>query len=430
MPRVVLATAGSDGDVHPFIAIGLRLKARGIDVVIATRAGFRGKIEREGLGFHELRPDLADLDAAGISPEAVARGVTDPVTGLRFLVKRLILPFARATFDDLNAACEGADLMLAHRLVLAAPLVAEYRRLPWMSAVLQPLGFFSAYDPPVTGWAPALDAIRPWLGPAIYRPLLRYMAEKSAPWFEPLAALRAEVGLPPDPRSPLLEGPYGSEGTLGLYPKLFGEIQPDHPPGTRIVGFAGYDSEDGGAAALSPELEAFLDAGEAPAVFTLGASAAMNPGDFYQVSVQAAQRAGVRAVLVMGPDGLAARPQGLTDDIIACAYVPYSALFSRALIVAHPGGIGAGAQALLAGRPQLVTPFMADQPDNAARLARLGVARTLSPRRLTAASASRAIRTLASRPAYAAAARRAASTIEVENGAEAAADIIERAITR
>jgi len=427
--KVVLATAGSDGDVHPFIAIGLSLKARGIDTVIATRAGFRGKIEREGLGFHELRPDLADLEAAGLAPEAVARGVTDPVTGLRFLLKRLILPFARASFDDLLAACDGADLMVAHRLVLTAPLVAEYRDLPWMSAVLQPLGFFSAYDPPVTGWAPALDAIRPLLGPAVYRPLLRYMAEKSAPWFEPLRALRSELGLPPDPRSPLLEGPYGSRGTLGLYSKLFGEIQPDHPPGTRIVGFAAYDSQDGGSATLPPELAAFLDAGEPPVVFTLGASAAMNPGDFYQVSAQAAQRAGVRAVLVMGPVGQAARPETLCENIIACAYVPYSALFPRALIIAHPGGIGAGAQALMAGRPQLVTPFMADQPDNAAHLTRLGVARTLSPKRFTAASASRAIEALASRLAYADAARRAAVVMATENGAETAADVIARAIT-
>ena len=40
----------------------------------------------------------------------------------------------------------------------------------------------------------------------------------------------------------------------------------------------------------------------------------------------------------------------------------------------HHGGIGTTAQALAAGVPQLIMPLAHDQPDNAARVQRLGVA--------------------------------------------------------
>jgi rhamnosyltransferase subunit B len=43
----------------------------------------------------------------------------------------------------------------------------------------------------------------------------------------------------------------------------------------------------------------------------------------------------------------------------------------------HHGGVGSSAQALRAGIPQLVVPHAYDQFDNAMRLRRLGVGRTL-----------------------------------------------------
>ena len=47
MRKIVLATIGSLGDLHPFIAIGLALKARGFTVVLAVPADHVAKVERE-----------------------------------------------------------------------------------------------------------------------------------------------------------------------------------------------------------------------------------------------------------------------------------------------------------------------------------------------------------------------------------------------
>jgi rhamnosyltransferase subunit B len=59
------------------------------------------------------------------------------------------------------------------------------------------------------------------------------------------------------------------------------------------------------------------------------------------------------------------------------AYAPFSSLLPRLSLLIHHGGIGTSAQTLAAGIPQIVVPFAHDQFDNAARLRRLGVSRTL-----------------------------------------------------
>jgi UDP:flavonoid glycosyltransferase YjiC (YdhE family) len=70
-------------------------------------------------------------------------------------------------------------------------------------------------------------------------------------------------------------------------------------------------------------------------------------------------------------------------------YAPFSAVLPRAAALVHHGGIGTSAQALAAGRPQLVMPMTFDQPDNAARLQRLGVGRSLPPERFRGAAVAR-----------------------------------------
>jgi rhamnosyltransferase subunit B len=75
-------------------------------------------------------------------------------------------------------------------------------------------------------------------------------------------------------------------------------------------------------------------------------------------------------------------------------YEPFSRLLPRAAALVHHGGIGTAAQALRAGVPQLVVPGCYDQFDNAARLRRLGVSRTLSNGNYSPANVAGALRGL------------------------------------
>ncbi len=64
--RIVLSTFGSFGDVHPYIAIALELKARGHSVVIATSEVYREKMDALGLELHRVRPDVPSYDDRGV----------------------------------------------------------------------------------------------------------------------------------------------------------------------------------------------------------------------------------------------------------------------------------------------------------------------------------------------------------------------------
>jgi len=112
-------------------------------------------------------------------------------------------------------------------------------------------------------------------------------------------------------------------------------------------------------------------------------------------------------------------------DAIAIERAPHSLLFPRASAVVQQCGIGTMAQGLRSGRPMLAVPYSHDQPDNALRAERLGVARVVYPRRYRPARVARELEKLLSDPRYASSAARVAIEIAKEGGAEAACDAIE-----
>jgi rhamnosyltransferase subunit B len=415
--RIVLTTFGSLGDLHPYIAIALGLKTRGHEAVIATSGYYQQKIEALGIGFRAVRPNHAHPEA---DPELMQR-IMDRRQGSEFVIRELMMLALRESYEDTLAAAEGADLLVSHMLTFTTRLVAEKQGIPWASTFLQPLGLFSVYDPPVMPQAPFLAKLR-FLGPAFHR-LLFWCAKRSVrSWCEPWHRLRSEIGLPPTSESPLFKGQYSSSLVLMMFSKLLANRQRDWPPQAVISGFPFYDRD--GEGGMPAELVHFLDAGPPPLVFTLGSSAVVNAGPFYEHSVAAAKRLGHRAVLLVGKSPRN-RPDSLPDGVVAFAYAPYSELFPRAAIIVHQGGIGTTAQAMRSGRPMLVVPYAHDQPDNAERVARLGIARTVPVWRYTSNRAAAELQHLLDSPRYGQRASEVADQVRQEDGVRAACDALE-----
>jgi UDP:flavonoid glycosyltransferase YjiC (YdhE family) len=296
----------------------------------------------------------------------------------------------------------------------------------WASSVLAPLSFFSAHDPPVLPTAVWLSALRP-LGPLFHRALLAVARWSIGSWARPYHQIRAELGLPPIP-NPIFAGQHAPDLVLALFSPVLGRPQPDWPARTRLTGFAFHDED--GAPGLSEELARFLDAGPPPLVFTLGTSGVLDPGRFYQESAAAARLLGRRAVLLVGRAPAAPPPDPLPAGVAAFDYAPFSALFPRAAAVVHQGGVGTTGQALRAGVPMLVVPFGHDQPDNADRVRRLGVARVLPRARYTAARAAAALRPLLDDARYRARAAAVGRRVSAEDGAATACAALERMLGR
>jgi len=420
--KVVLATVGSLGDLHPFIALGQALRERGLDVVIACAAEYQSKVQAAGIAFHPLRPSFDEMQRdLGMDRAQLTRGA---VKQSRFLFRKLVLPYVRTAYEDMMGATADADLVLPSSLAFGARLAAERRGIPWIAVILQPMMFLSSYDPPIIPGAEWLSAVLRTLGPTPTRYALWTLKKAINGLFRPLHALRTDLGLAPTALNPLFDGQFAGGGAIGLYSRLLGGVQPDYPRPTSIVGFATFDSESGLAVGLEPALEAFLQSGTAPLVFTVGSLIVNSPGNFYRESLRAARTSKRRAVLLVGEQGLGEFAHVGSAEVFVCAYAPHSLLFPRAAAIVHHGGIGTLAQALRSGRPQLIVPYFADQLDNAARTARLGVGRISSPRRYNGASASRDLDRLLDDAGYLARAREVAESLAGEDGAARAARIV------
>jgi rhamnosyltransferase subunit B len=422
--RIVLSNIGTFGDINPLIAIALELKQRGHQPVMAVPAVYGPKIVPLGIEFHAVRPDLDPKNTL------LVEMVYDVRKGTERGLREFLFPALRETYDDLTAAATipaRADLLLLGELNYAGPLVAEVTGIPWASYVLAPLSFFSAFDPPVLPMYPRLaraDKAVPGMGRVIRR-LARFVSRK---WPQPVYDLRRELGLSRG-RNPLFDAKHSPDLVLALFSRVLGREQPDWPANTKITGFCFYDS-DAGNGALPSHLEAFLAAGPAPLVFTLGSAAVLAAGRFYEYGARAAQRLGMRAVLLIGTDARNRPRHPLPDSICVAEYAPYSALFSRASAVIHQGGVGTTAQCLRAGKPMLIMPYSHDQPDNARRMRRLKVARIIQKRYFTPLRVARKLRGLLENPVYAHRALHTALRIRGENGVAAACNALEELARR
>jgi rhamnosyltransferase subunit B len=418
--KVVLTAFGSYGDINPFVALALGLEAEGFEIVLASSETYRRKIESEGLAFCAVRPSLEQmLRDTGLNPADLARKLM--TKDLEFMIETTITPYLDQAFADLKEIMAGADLVVASTLDLAGRLVSEKLDIPLVSVLLSPMLFYSPDDPPCFIDIQWLPLVRATLGRGVTKFFMDMIRARVRQMLHRVNELRATIGLPATERVELLDGLLRGVIIAGLYSPLFAKLPADSPSQSFIAGFAFYDKRQGGEIALPAGLETFLNAGSPPIVFTLGTMVAHDPAHFYESSIEAARTLGRRSILLVAPelaDAIAAKHAA--EDVYVAGYVPYSLVFSRASVIVHHGGIGTIAQAMRAGRPQLICPLLGDQVDNAQRLRRLGIGKRVDLTKYTAARAAAALRELVDeggRPAALAA--RLAPKIAVEDGVAA-----------
>jgi rhamnosyltransferase subunit B len=438
--KIVISTFGSLGDIHPKIALGLELRRRGHAVVFSAMEFYREKIETLGFEFAPLRPN--------VDPEnrALARELMDADKGTEKIIKELIMPNLDAMYEDLMRAMPGADLLITGEVVYVAKSIVEKTGIKWISTSLAPISFFSAHDPNVYPNALWYGNLR-FLPVGFHRGVFNLMRRTISDWLAPYRAFRRRLGLDEN-HDPIFFGKNSNLLHLAMFSKVLARPQPDWHSPTLQTGFCFYDGQND-FGKMPAALTEFLDAGEPPIVFTLGSAAVMDARDFFEQSARAAQILRKRAVLLYGvfnePPTVAASGEwkavsegksqsgaGVANgfvsadgQIAAFDYAPYSLVFPRAACVVHQGGVGTTGQVLRAGAPHLFMPYSHDQPDNAARCARIGVARIIDRDRYTAQSAARELRQLLSNPRYKTNALEAKRIVDSEHGTKIAADAVE-----
>ena len=89
--RIVFFTFGSLGDIYPVLALAREMQRRGNSSVVATSPCYRSLIEREGVAFHPVRPDV------DIADPAVLRRAMDLRTGARYILRDILFPALQDT---------------------------------------------------------------------------------------------------------------------------------------------------------------------------------------------------------------------------------------------------------------------------------------------------------------------------------------------
>jgi UDP:flavonoid glycosyltransferase YjiC (YdhE family) len=385
--RALLIPIGSYGDVNPFIGLGRALRARGHEVLVATNEHFEPLLRQAGLEFISLGTQ-AEYDACLKDPNA-----WHPRKGFA-VIARYMEPMLRRVYDAIvKHYRRGETIVAAGTLAFGARIAQERLGYAMATIHLQPVMFRSGFQAPVLPSFPMYDWMPTWWKHSLFWLADHLVVDRV--YGPPINALRKEVGLPPVRR--LFDGWFHSpQRIIGLFPEWFAPLQPDWPAQLRLTSFPRHDGrldED-----LPADVRAFLDAGEPPLVFTPGSAMAQGRR-FFEQSLHACRLLGRRAMFVT--QYLENIPERLPDNVRHFHYVPFGRLLPHAAAMIHHGGIGTSSQALAAGVPQLVMPFTHDQPDNAARLRRLGVARQLPAAKYRGPVAARLLDELLRSPAVA-----------------------------
>jgi rhamnosyltransferase subunit B len=368
--KVLIVSAGSHGDVLPFIAIGREMRARGHEIVLFANPYFRDYVMAAGLQF----APISTLDEYARLFGDFAE--SDPQKAL----KRVSAHFGEICshyYQAMNVeVVTGQTIAIGNSLLFAPRLLREIDGVPCAAVHLAPCVIRSNLEPArlVPNWINA-DS------PMLWKRAAWWTADKFSydPLFgKPLNKLRAKLGLAPVVnifRSWIHE----ADCVVALFPEWFAPRQADWPAQVVLTDFPLYDN--GAHSPLPNRLVEFIEVGPAPVAFSAGTANA-NAKSFFETSIAACRLAGVRGVLISNfADQI---PEPLPVDILHIAYAPFGALLPKLSVFVHHGGIGSTSQALRAGVPQLIRPVAYDQFDNSARAARLGVARELPAKQYSA----------------------------------------------
>jgi rhamnosyltransferase subunit B len=349
----VLCTLGTHGDIHPFLAIGSILSARGHPVTILSNDNWRAQVL------------ACRADFLAIAPRDPPQSGRD---NFAFFRSNVLRSFNEAFRYIERRASQGVEVVVLFKAgMLGAQCAAEKFGLRHAKIALQPSAIRSVQRPvwPLTRLAQGRlgGLARSSIIPLIYR-----TSELFGRYRRLTNAYRRAHGL----RTVRLGETNRTEDLLLLMcPEWFSMPQPDWPRQCQFAGFPFTQSD-----ALDAELAAFIARNGAPLVFTPG-TGVTDTREFFRAAHTVCRELAAPGVFLSAH----ANTDTAAPDILCRNFVDLGSLLPHARLLVHHGGIGTTAQALRAGIPQVVMPKGFDQPDNAMRIAalRLGAV-ALSPR--------------------------------------------------
>lgn len=356
--NILMLTAGSRGDIQPFVALGSGLQRAGHTITLCTGRTFERFIRDNGLNFAPMNDEILSLKDTSAGKQAL-----EGKSSLQLM--KQAMPMLRRMLDDGWAAAKnGADLIIYHPKTLSGAHVAEKLGIPAIIGALVPIFVpTSAFPNPL---------MASWKVGALNHATYGLTRMASLPYAGMINKWReTDLGLPRVGRmhneltradgqpTPVM---HGISAHVMPRPADWG----DH---VSITGYWFMDEEAGWQPGA--DLLRFLDAGDPPVYIGFGSMTGTDPAGKAKRIIEAVQQTGQRAILATGWGGLQAAD--LPESIHLIQSAPHAWLFPRMSAVVHHGGAGTTAAGLRAGVPSIVVQFMGDQHYWAQRVVDLGV---------------------------------------------------------
>lgn len=349
--NITIFSIGTQGDVRPFIALGLGLQAQGHRVCIASGSSCQALVHRHGLSFSPLTADFLELMAK--DPTALQKGL-NPLALVRTARKHLSEMSVNWVREG-RAAVNNADLILGNGMVaVLAKSLADSMGVPMVETHLQPVTPCGDI-PPMMLKPPAKPRSK-------FVNLFLYHSLRILTWqmlSRAYAKVREDLFLPPLPMwGPYYQTPRNEKRVLYGYSEALLPRSKSWPDCVAVPGNWFLDEDDW---EMPAELKDFLAKGDTPIYVGFGSMHTDDAESFTQTVLDGIRKSGKRAIFATGWGGLS---ESLVDDpnIFVLGAAPHNILFQHVSLAIHHGGAGTTAASARAGIPSVVIPFFGDQP--------------------------------------------------------------------
>jgi len=381
--KITILAVGTRGDVQPYVALGLGLKAAGNEVRVAAASNFEQFIRSYGLEYGRLEGNFRDLmEADTVQQVMTGRNPVQVYREMTNLSRQILDKFS----SDLWQVGQGADGLIYSTVALTGYSIAEKLQIPSFWAPLQPMSRTHSFPSVMMSSGNHYNNTMNWF---------THLIEEQAAW-QPLRSYTNQwrkdfLRLPPypfkglRPQLPKMHYPI----IYGFSPAVVSK-PPDWGDQVHVSGYWFLDHQKGWQPPVG--LVDFINNGKPPIYIGFGSMNNREATKMTRTVIDAVTLAGHRAILATGWGSLT--DVDLPDTIYQVDAVPHDWLFPQMAAVVHHGGAGTAAAAFRAGVPSVIIPHVMDQPFWGRRAFELGVSPQPIPRKqVTAENLATAITT-------------------------------------
>jgi sterol 3beta-glucosyltransferase len=383
--RIRIITIGSQGDVRPYVALGVGLQSAGHDVRIVTHPGFESLVREHHLDFAPVAGDPREQ-----ADNQQLRALHDNGRNLFQwwrTFNEVDAPLMRQRLRDCWEACSDAEVIIVSVLpYLFGYAISKKLNIPLVRAFYFPVSPTRSYP---ADFVPKSLSFSGGLNLASYQVQRQVLWLVARPWVA--GAYRDVFGSVSLPiREPFGELDRQQQLLLYCYSPSVSPPPADWGAWIDVTGYWFLDRPTNWTP--PPALAAFLDKGPPPVyIGGFGSMTNREPAEIARAVVRALATTGQRAIVLTGWGGLS--PDELPPEIFAVDWVPFDWLLPRVAAAVHHGGAGTTAASLRAGVPTIVVPFFLDQFYWGRRVFELGVGpRPILRKRLDAENLATALR--------------------------------------